>query len=303
MSDTEVHTEVGSNIMDANLDADEINAADIKIRSVFITLNNYTDAECKALESIVKGKEKTRYLVYQLEVGENGTPHIQGFMLFRNNILLSTLRNALPRACFFKPRNNDACDKYCQKERTRVAGPFIFGTKPQQGKRNDLELAARAFIESPADIFAVNNPVIFMRYHKGLQALKNVTRKHRDIKVPPIVHWNWGVAGSGKTRFAYEAHESVYIKDGSMWWDGYDHETAIVIDDFDGKWPYRDFLRLLDRYPYQGQVKGGYVKITSPYIYITCEYPPWEFWQNNELAQVNRRITKITNFSVEDSDL
>lgn len=78
-----------------------------------------------------------------------------------------------------------------------------------------------------------------------------------------------------------------------MWWDGYEQQEAIIIDDFDGKWPYRDLLRLLDRYPYQGQYKGGYVKINSPYIYITCEYSPSFFWRGNEFAQIHRRLSEI----------
>jgi len=78
-----------------------------------------------------------------------------------------------------------------------------------------------------------------------------------------------------------------------MWWDGYEQQEAIIIDDFDGKWPYRDLLRLLDRYPYQGQFKGGYFKVNSPYIYITCEFAPSYFWQGNEYAQVFRRLKEV----------
>lgn len=104
-----------------------------------------------------------------------------------------------------------------------------------------------------------------------------------------------------------EKHKTYYIKDGTQWWDEYEQQEAIIIDDFDGKWPFRDLLRLLDRYPYQGQFKGGYVPINSPFIYITCEHPPDWFWgpmakapltgdrSANELAQMLRRIDEIVH--------
>jgi len=49
----------------------------------------------------------------------------------------------------------------------------------------------------------------------------------------------------------------------------------------------------LDRYRYQGQVKGGYVNINSPFIYITCEHPPSYYWSGNELDQITRRLTSV----------
>jgi len=52
-------------------------------------------------------------------------------------------------------------------------------------------------------------------------------------------------------------------------------------------------LKLCDRYKYSGQVKGGFVKINSPFIFITCEFPPSHFWIGNTLTQVLRRADKI----------
>jgi len=135
-------------------------------------------------------------------------------------------------------------------------------------------------------------PEEYIKYHKGIEAFKSSLYSHRTEA--PIVEWRLGLAGTGKTREPFDKHiDSVYIKDGTMWWDGYEQQEAIIVDDFDGHWPYRDFLRFLDRYPYQGQYKGGYHKINSKFLYITCEHPPEHFWSGNELAQIKRRITSI----------
>jgi len=289
------HSEVVSNSIYDDIDNYDTNNTKLKIRSTFFTLNNPTETDFNCLMSLVHNKLESRYIIFQKEVGENGTEHYQGFMYFHNQIALGTLNKAIPRAHLMKPRNIKACILYCKKERTRIDGPWELGKIPEQGRRTDLESIAKRFIETDIKTFVDEHPMEYVRFTKGLHSLKNVITKHRTE--PPTVYWYWGPSGLGKTRTCYEAHiESVYMKDGSQWWDGYEQQEAIIIDDFDGKWPFRDLLRLLDRYPYAGQIKGGYVKINSPFIYITCEYEPSNFWQDNDLAQVMRRLKGVRAF-------
>jgi len=166
-----------------------------------------------------------------------------------------------------------------------------------QGRRTDLE-GAVALVQGGAGVAAVaaDMPVVYVKYHKGLQALRNT--QFRDRSEKPAVTWLWGGTGVGKTRTATEGG-SFYIKDATRWWDGYEQQETIVIDDFDGSWPFRDLLRLLDRYPYQGQTKGVYVKINSPKIFITCDRHPSEFWGGHEFEQLKRRLAVITSMGAE----
>lgn len=256
-----------------------------KSRSYLLTINNYEQVDIATLKT---WKDIT-YCVWQIEKGKEETTHIQAAIYFKNARAFNTIKKWFPRAhiesssCFERIRN------YCMKEDSRVEGPWERGIKPEQGRRNDLEKIADDIKNGmKLEEIAEKNPETYIRYNKGLQALKNVYNKDREER--PSVCWLWGLSGSGKTRSCYEAHKSVYIKDGTKWWDGYEQQEAIIIDDFDGLWPYRDLLRLLDRYPYQGQIKGGYVKINSPYIYITCEFCPERFWEGNEFTQIRRRI-------------
>lgn len=305
----EVQPEVSSNIITLSLSANQNNnkytdhneypkERKLQIRSTFFTLNNPTEEEEKLLIATITSNIDTRYLVYQLEAGdEKQTEHFQGFMYFFNKITLGTLNDLFPRMALFKPRCIKACILYCKKKNTSIRGPYEYGKMPEQGRRTDLESVAQKYLTLSVIDFVKEAPTEYIRYHRGLQALKQATIVHRDPNTPPRVVWHWGPAGSNKTRTAYDRHiGSVYVKDGSQWWDGYEQQEAIIIDDFDGKWPYRDLLRLLDRYPYQGQIKGGFVKITSPFIYITCEDPPEHFWIDNKLAQITRRINEIIRF-------
>lgn len=255
-------------------------------RNICFTINNPTEEDRTWVQEVV-----CSYIVAGDEVGESGTLHIQGYVEFKESKRFSTLKNENPRAHFEKRRGSakQAAD-YCKKD-----GHFIErGRMSKQGKRSDLEepVADVAAGVSMREI-ALTHPVEYVKYHKGLERLQ--WRLAPERREPPTVVWLWGSAGCGKTRQACSC-DSFYIKDGSQWWDGYEFQHRIVIDDFDKMcWNFRDLLRLLDRYPYQGQTKGGYVKITSPEIFITCEFAPdrcgWS--AGNELNQLLRRITRI----------
>jgi len=251
------------------------------------TVNNWTaedEAQLRALGAkyLVVGKEGK-------DVAAGATPHLQWYAEFENARTFNSLKAALPRAHLEKRKGTavQAAD-YCKKE-----GDFTEeGAMSAQGTRSDLAgVCAEVLAGTPIAAIALSHPLQFVKFGRGLAALSFARQEHRTM--PPSVHWRWGQAGVGKTRAAMEAPGTSYVKDGTQWWDGYAHEDKIIIDDFDGRWPFRDFLRLLDRYPYMGQCKGGYVKVNSPAIWITCEYAPEHFWVGNELAQVARRLTSV----------
>lgn len=240
--------------------------------------------------------KKFTYWIYQHEVcPTTGREHRQGAFRLQNAISFSALKEVCKSWHIEPTRSESHAFKYCCKEETRKSGTktVMFGSPPKMGKRSDLVSLAQCVREGKDDKqIAEEYPSGFIRYNKGILALRSALSTYRVSK--PIVRWYYGSAGSGKTFAAVGLDEDYYIKDGTQWWDGYRPGQHVIIDDFDGKWPFRDFLRILDRYKYQGQVKGGYVKINSN-ITITCEFHPRKFWKNNELDQVLRRIDEIKN--------
>nr|QXP07594.1 MAG: replication associated protein [Arizlama virus] len=288
INNTEVNSVVGSNTSIPTTDNNNNNNNNNKrSRGWMITINNPTNEDEHSIRSC-----QADYFIYQFERGESGTLHIQLFIYYKNPRVWP--KRWFPTAHIEPARDVSKCIEYCSKSESRVEGrgPYEQGDRPEQGRRRDLEHAALSYLLVGEREFVGQQPGTFIRYFRGLRELKSALGE--DRKTPPIVAWLYGDAGTGKTSSAYEiAPDSCYIKDGTQWWNNYNCEKLIIIDDFDGRWPYRDLLRLLDRYPYQGQTKGGYVKINSPYIVITCEHPPDHFWNGNELAQVTRRITFI----------
>jgi len=257
-------------------------------RNICFTINNPTEEDVHWCEQVV-----CSYICYGRERGESGTPHIQGYIEFEVPKRFTTLKRECPRGHFEKRMGTASqASTYCQKD-----GDYVErGNISQQGKRSDLDGVVADVVERlPMKEIAEAHPAVYVKYHRGLERLQ--WRLAGDRVEPPRVVWLWGPAGCGKTREAVNC-ESVYIKDGSPWWDGYEFQHRIVIDDFDKRsWVWRDLLRVLDRYPYQGQVKGGYIKITSPEIYITCEFAPASLWDGNDRAQILRRIAEVRDLT------
>lgn len=284
----------------------DINQDGAQARRMCFTYNNYTYAQCEDLKNY-----KCNYLVMGAEVGKNGTPHLQGYIEFQGGKNFKTLHNAFPGCWFVSAKGTpQQASDYCLKgeqshEEFKLLGSkgpnfglnactFSKGEMTKQGARNDLVEVAD-MVAKGASMYDIASacPQQMIKYHKGILNLQTtLMHKDRDGLVFPQIFWLWGASGTGKTYQVFEKHnrKDVFIKDSSMWWDGYNQQDVILIDDYEPM-AFRTFLRLLDRNHMQVQCKGGFVKINSPFIYITCEFPPEHFYmKENELLQVTRRI-------------
>lgn len=95
---------------------------------------------------VLEFPEGTKY-VYQLEMGENGTCHYQGYCIFSKVMRLSGLKKVLATAHWENRKgSHEQAYDYCVKESTRIEPPIIYMERDHHsGKRSDL-LGARARI-------------------------------------------------------------------------------------------------------------------------------------------------------------
>lgn len=86
-----------------------------KYRSWCFTLNNYDKKDIKNLEKEFKDEK----YVFQEEVGENGTKHLQGVVTFKNQRYMNGLKMIDDRIHWEVCKNVMASRQYCQKKETR----------------------------------------------------------------------------------------------------------------------------------------------------------------------------------------
>lgn len=99
------------------------------------TYNNYTaETEAQLVEWL---KANTKYYVVGHEVGEQGTPHLQGYMQLKKKQRMTAIHQQLPVRMHLEPARGSALQnaKYCSK-----AGDFTSAGEPVvKGQRSDLE--------------------------------------------------------------------------------------------------------------------------------------------------------------------
>lgn len=230
------------------------------------------------------------YLVFGKEIGESGTPHLQGFITFHKNYRLSALKKLLPSAHFETARGTSLqASDYCKKE-----GDFFeSGTVPSQGKRSDLE-SVGDMIKSGASLkrIAEEHPTVMIKYHKGIAATKSILSESRETSDVRGI-WLFGVPGSGKSHLA-RTIDDLYIKPQNKWWDGYANEAHVLIDDFDkGGKCLGHYIKLwADKYKTTGEIKGASISLNHKWLIITSNYEPSEIWDDDPtmLAAIERRF-------------
>ena len=273
-----------------------------RTRSMTWTLNNYTDDD---INHIQNGPFK--FIVFQREIGANGTPHLQGYCQMGNPTGFNTWKNLISQRAHFEaslgtPRENY---EYCTKDQTRAPGtePFTRGDIPQPGQRSDIEglvAMAKDPTKRQRDIIDANGEG-FLKFHKGLAIVRSVFSERRNFQTE--VFWFYGGTGTGKSRLANDLAPEAYWKPGGgNWWDGYDpiEHDDIIIDDFRSNIaPFNEVLRWFDRYPIQVPFKGGYSNFRPSRIFITTSKHPTETWLGvgeEKLDQLLRRLKVVVEF-------
>jgi len=264
------------------------------------TLNNYVDNSLDKL----KDWDQITYLIAGKEIAPNtGTPHLQGYFELKTNVLGSTIKNRLPSA-HLEPRFGTAkqAADYCKKD----GDIFIEqGKISQQGHRTDLDHVATLIMEGkPMKEIREENPTQYLRYAKNIKDMHSYYAKPRNTK--PIVMVLYGSTGTGKTLMARKLMQDnayyIWTPTKGHWFDGYDAHTHVIFDEYRGQLPIDSFLTLIDRNETTVQTKGSTQQFVATFIVITSPCHPI-LWNHNgglnaqedKYAQLNRRITHITN--------
>lgn len=259
-----------------------------KHRAFTYTHNNYPDTQ-------LQDNLECKYIIYGKEVGESGTPHLQGFVFFEHPIRLSAAIKKLPGCHVEVAIAPEAAIEYCKKD-----GNFTErGIPPMSQKRKGecnaeryeqaRKLARQGnFEEIPADIY--------IRYRTTLHAIHAESRPEPATIQGEMQHeWIYGPAGCGKSSTARTENPGAYIKDLTKWWDNYDNQDVALIDDVD-KYDVQ-FARHLklwcDRYPFQAEMKGKQQLIRPSKVVVTSQYHPDEIWEDGKTREALARRLKI----------
>ena len=278
-----------------------------QLRHFVFTINNPTQTPDELWATL---SCKAKYLIFQKEIGANGTPHYQGYCELTRRTRFPVIKNLIPTAHIEPRRGSQAQARdYARKEDTRTEGPFEFGEfiAAEPGKRNDVRAFRDAILSGKRKRELLEEyPECLQRYPKFVELVRSTIVQQPRIGLR--VHLLWGEPGLGKSRFAYESSDDLYTvpigKD--LWFDGYDGQQALLLDDFSGEMKLVHLLRLLDIYPIQVPVKGAFVSLTATTIYITSNKHPRDWYDWGKHGEIRyralmRRFHKITRYYLDNN--
>nr|QXP07757.1 MAG: replication associated protein [Arizlama virus] len=249
---------------------------------------------------------KIEYLCCQVE--KVAHVHIQGYVQFTQNMRLAALKKISPSAHWeFRRGTHAQARDYAKKTESRLNGPWELGNeKDNQGKRNDLE-AIGALVKAKktnAEILEECGAGAskFAKHITWLRFTNNEKESDRQLQGVRVIVL-YGKTGMGKTYAAvnyiaggqdYYICEAPSHSTSKVWFDGYEGQRVLILDDFAGSFCcFRFLLRLLDHYKLKVEVKGGHAWAVWTTVVVTSNIHPSEWYKDVDTSPLCRRISEI----------
>lgn len=191
---------------------------------------------------------------------------------------------------------------YCKKEDSRIRLGEEIGVLKGQGFRSDLIVVKRK-LDSGASIRDIceDHFSTAARHLKFFKEYKRLVTSPTKPTTEVIVIY--GPTGTGKSLYC-SSFDNCYWKQNSIWWDDYEGEETVVLDEFYGWLPFSELLRVLDRHPLLLQTKGGQVRAKFKRVIMTSNSKP-SAWYDFSKPGINwqpfkRRVTSWMYFKTLD---
>lgn len=264
------------------------------------TLNNPEthDVDCTSLfNSDVSWLPPYKYLVIGIEVGTEGTQHLQGYVAFQENLRFNNIKNFSPQCAVAHWEQKSKYSTYAQAADYCKKGDqwHEWGTLPVSGsvataKRWEDALAAAKdgrFIEIPAQIQ--------IQCYRTLKSIRQDALLENPALEGDLVNfWYHGPPGTGKSLYARQKYPSHFLKALNHWWDGYTGEEIVLLDEWEltsGKFLGHHLKLWADRYPFRPEVKGSFLPPQRPKtIIITSNYSIDDCFGPGVDPELNRAI-------------
>lgn len=281
------------------------------IRWVF-TINNYKDNDINTLKDVFEKRLPVKYAIIGREVGEEGTPHLQGYVHFTKRVWRQTLKSELdPLNLYGYWEAAKGCEysnfQYCSK-----SGDFV--EIGERGKDVEREMNKKqrmiALMEDwrnlTQDDFDAKWPVESLMLRQKLRQweaehMTNISIWNGDLKEKNL--WIWGPTGTGKSRWARtqgeKFHINIYPKMPNKWWSGFDpkYHRIVLIEDMPCEAKYLGQMMKIwaDRYSFIGELKGSSITIDPGrfFLIITANYSIDECFEPGDADAIKRRFAEI----------
>lgn len=240
----------------------------------------------------------TEYIVSR-ELHADGTPHLHAYVKYEKR------RNVTNPAYFdFNGyhgdyqvcKNKHAVIKYVDKHGDSIKNfdPVI---KEECRLKKKRDISRELMSGRPLSQVTEDNPELLFGYKKLKEDLNSYLMDKKVAYSGKRENlWLYGQPGCGKSQYVYRTYPNAYRKDQSKWWDSYQGEEEVVLEDLDTNALGHHLKIWADNYACNGEVKGAKVPLMHKTFIVTSNYLPSELWKDdlNMVRAVQRRFKFYT---------
>lgn len=256
------------------------------------TINNPTPADLVDVERLA---EDAVYVTYGDEVGEEGTPHLQGYCWYKNSVDFTRIKRLLPRAHIEKQKGtNEQAIQYCHKDGVYKE----WGTRPEM---KDQKLMWKNIIKLAEDGNEDELKSLYPRvYMLHLPKIRSLRKLNLDILQGELTHeWWYGETGCGKSTALWNQYPDHYMKKKNKWWDGYRGQAVVALEEWSPSYHMlaSELKIWADRYPFPAEIKGGTLGAIRPQkIIVLSNYKISECFPITQDQEPLKRRFKVRHF-------
>lgn len=245
---------------------------------------------------------------------KDGKLHCQFAVAFRDQVRAPQARRIIggqhgPHMGYLEPAFSKTVWDYVTKTDSRVQAIEGYGNlTDDSGNRSDLDIIY-AEIAQGTPIYDIMSrfPRQFMRNHAAISKLCAMYDRPRPYGACTVEIW-WGVTGSGKSHKAFHEYPHAYRKSiPGKWWEGYRGESVVVFEEFnpneDKELRLPELLKILDKYPYQVEIKGASMQLKANHFIFTTNIDPRTWYDAHpQMPALCRRVSKVIRFTLSRDD-
>jgi hypothetical protein len=280
------------------LDGNEVDTGK-RSRNWVFTINNWTAAIYDAVTAL-----DCRYLVVGKEVGKKGTPHLQGYISFKNDMSRKKVGECLPKSWFQVAKGTPKqASAYCEKDKDFFTKGIRPASKDEKGQRGGDAMKRKwddlvACVEK-GDYDAIDNDMA--PQVKCVEYLVK-KRKAQNADLSRLIgdrgtqhEWHYGEPHSGKSFYCDSRPGLTFSKPCGVWFDQYEFEPNLHFEDVDVSSAYdgRVFKQLMDVTPFMASVKGTMQKIRPRNVYISSNEHPNKIFKGIDLRAILDRCKLV----------
>jgi Geminivirus Rep catalytic domain./RNA helicase. len=256
------------------------------------------------VHALLEAKGRAIYgSVIARELHEDGSPHIHVYLLLESDYHCRSSSYwdlGGYHGNYQHAKSYAAVVQYIKKDKDYTEfGDLDFAAKIVAKTTHAAYLGKRLMTEPLLDVVS-DHPELALRYEQLRRSKLAITQD--QLKNPPHETtrgtWIRGPPGSGKTHSVHATESDLYCKAQNKWWDGYTGQKAVLMDDFDqqGECLAHHMKIWADKWPCQGETKGGHVPLTYDRLIVTSNFTIDQAFKNSDpetIKALHRRFKKI----------